>query len=50
MKFYLAEWLALRLDVRDHVRQMNRQQLGVDRIVNDISAMAGLSVFIPFTN
>lgn len=50
MKFYLAEWLALRLDVRDHVRQMNRQQLGVDRIVNDISAMGGLSVFIPFTN
>ena len=50
MKFYLTEWLALRLDVRDHVRQMNRQQLGVDRIVNDISAMGGLSVFIPFTN
>lgn len=50
MKFYLTQWLALRLDVRDHVRQMNRQQLGVDRIVNDISAMGGLSVFIPFTN
>jgi outer membrane beta-barrel protein len=50
MKFYLTEWLAFRLDVRDHVRQMNRQQLGVDRIVNDISAMGGLSVFIPFSN
>jgi outer membrane beta-barrel protein len=50
MKFYLAQWLAFRLDVRDHVRQMNRQQLGVDRLVNDVSAMAGLSLFIPFSN
>ncbi len=50
MKFYLTQWLALRLDVRDHVRQMNRQQLGVDRVVNDISSTGGLSLFIPFSN
>jgi outer membrane beta-barrel protein len=50
MKFYLTEWLALRLDVRDHVRRMNRQQLGLDRIVNDISATGGLSLFVPFSN
>lgn len=50
LKFYLTEWLAFRLDVRDYVRQMNRQQLGVDRIVNDIAAMGGLSLFIPFSN
>jgi outer membrane beta-barrel protein len=50
MKFYLTQWLALRLDVRDLVRQMNRQQLGVDRVVNDITAMGGLSLFIPFSN
>ena len=49
-KFYLTEWFALRLDVRDHVREQKRVQLGVERIVNDISVMAGASVFIPFTN
>lgn len=48
MKFYLAEWLALRLDVKDHVRAQKRVQLGVEKVVNDISAMGGLSVFIPF--
>lgn len=50
MKFYLNEWLALRLDVRDQVRAQQRVQLGVDRIVNDISAMGGLSVFVPFSS
>ena len=47
---YLTEWLALRLDVRDYVREQKRVQLGVEKIVNDISAMGGASVFIPFTN
>jgi outer membrane beta-barrel protein len=50
MKFYFTEWLALRLDVRDHVREQKRVQLGVEKVVNDISAMGGLSVFVPFTN
>jgi outer membrane beta-barrel protein len=50
LKFYLGEWFALRLDVRDHVREQKRVQLGVEKIVNDISAMGGASVFIPFTN
>lgn len=50
MKFYLTQWLALRLDVRDYVREQKRVQLGVEKIVNDISAMGGASVFIPFTN
>ena len=50
MKFYMTEWLALRLDVRDHVREQKRVQLGVEKIVNDISAMGGLSVFLPFSN
>ena len=50
MKFYLTEWLALRLDVRDHVREQKRVQLGVEKVVNDVSAMGGLSVFLPFSN
>ncbi len=49
-KFYFTEWLALRLDVRDHVRAQQRVQLGVEQIVNDISTMGGLSVFLPFSS
>ena len=48
MKFYLTEWLALRWDVRDAVHQQKRVQLGVENIVNDITATGGLSLFIPF--
>jgi outer membrane beta-barrel protein len=50
MKFYLTQWLALRLDVRDLVHEQKRVSLGVEKIVNDITATGGLSVFIPFTN
>ena len=50
MKFYLTQWLALRLDVRDLVHQQKRVALGVDRIVNDLTATGGFSVFIPFSN
>jgi outer membrane beta-barrel protein len=48
MKFYLTEWLALRWDVRDAVHQQKRVSLGVEEVVNDITATGGLSVFIPF--
>jgi outer membrane beta-barrel protein len=50
MKFYFTQWLALRLDVRDLVHEQKRVALGVEKIVNDITATGGLSVFIPFTN
>jgi outer membrane beta-barrel protein len=50
MKFYLTEWLALRLDTRDLVHSQQRVQLGVDRVVNDITAMGGLSLFIPLSS
>ena len=49
MKFFLNDWLGLRLDVRDQVRSV-RGPLGVERTVNDISALGGLSVFIPFSS
>jgi outer membrane beta-barrel protein len=48
MKFYLTEWLALRWDVRDLVHQQKRVELGVEKVVNDLTATGGLSVFIPF--
>jgi outer membrane beta-barrel protein len=48
MKFYLTEWLALRWDVRDAVHQQKRAALGVEEVVNDITATGGLSLFIPF--
>jgi outer membrane beta-barrel protein len=50
MKFYLTQWLAMRLDVRDLVHQQARVALGVDKVVNDITATGGVSVFIPFTD
>lgn len=50
MKFYLTEWLALRLETRDLVHSQQRVQLGVDRVVNDITAMGGLSLFVPFSS
>ncbi len=50
LKFYLLQWLALRLDVRDHVRGQQRASLGVETVVNDVSAMGGLSVFLPFSS
>jgi outer membrane beta-barrel protein len=50
MKFYLTQWLALRLDVRDLVHEQKRAAIGVEKIVNDITATGGLSVFLPFSN
>jgi outer membrane beta-barrel protein len=48
MKLHLNQWLVLRLDARDQVRRQ-RAPLGVEKIVNDLSVLAGLSVFIPFS-
>lgn len=45
-KFYLTQWLALRLDVRDQVLQ--QEVLGESVIVNNVAATLGLSLFIPF--
>lgn len=45
-KFYLTDWLALRLDVRDQVLQ--QEVLGESVIVNNVAATLGLSVFFPF--
>ncbi len=49
MKFHLAQWMLLRLDIRDHVHSL-RAPLGVDEIVNDVTALGGLSVFFPFSS
>jgi outer membrane beta-barrel protein len=50
MKFYLTEWLVFRLDTRDLVHSQQRVQLGVDQVVNDITAMGGLGIMIPFSS
>jgi outer membrane beta-barrel protein len=49
MKFHLAQWLSMRLDIRDNVHAL-RAPLGVDQIVNDITALGGLSLFLPFSS
>jgi outer membrane beta-barrel protein len=48
MKFYLGEWFAIRLDIRDQVLQ--QELLGESKIVNNIAATLGLSVFMPFSS
>lgn len=50
MKFYLSEWLAWRLDVRDHVHAQRAPALGVDKVVNDVSLLTGLSLFLPLSS
>lgn len=49
MKFHLAQWMVLRLDVRDQVHSL-RAPLGVDEVVNDLAAFGGLSLFLPFSS
>lgn len=46
LKFYLASWFALRIDVRDQVLQ--QELLGESAIVNNLAATLGLSLFLPF--
>jgi outer membrane beta-barrel protein len=46
IKFYLNDWFALRIDVRDQILQ--QELLGESRIVNNLTATFGLSVFMPF--
>lgn len=49
MKFHLAQWLVMRLDLRDHVHSL-RAPLGVDEVVHDVMALGGLSLFIPLSS
>jgi outer membrane beta-barrel protein len=49
MKLFFNEWLGMRLDIRDQIRSV-RGPLGVERTVNDIAVLGGLSVFIPFSS
>lgn len=46
LKFFPNEWLAVRVDLRDQV--LTQELLGDARIVNNLMATLGLSVFIPF--
>ncbi len=46
LKFYPAPWLAVRVDLRDQV--LTQELLGDARIVNNLIATLGLSVFLPF--
>jgi outer membrane beta-barrel protein len=46
LKFYPTTWFAVRLDVRDQL--LNQELLGESRIVNNVVATLGLSLFLPF--
>lgn len=45
-KFYPTRWLAVRVDLRDQL--LNQELLGSSRIVNNLLASAGVSMFVPF--
>jgi len=45
LKLYFTEWFAVRFDVRDQVLQ--QEILGASRIVQNLTATLGLSVFLP---
>ncbi len=47
LKFFPTSWFGVRLDVRDQL--LNQELLGESRIVNNLLATLGLSVFLPFT-
>jgi outer membrane beta-barrel protein len=45
-KFFLGHWVALRLDLRDHV--LREVLVGDEHLVNDVLVTLGASAFIPF--
>lgn len=49
MKFFLLDWLGLRFDMRDQIRSI-KGPLGVEKTVNDVLFLGGISVFIPFSS
>jgi outer membrane beta-barrel protein len=49
MKFHLAQWMLVRLDIRDQVHSL-RAPLGVDEVVNDITTLGGISLMLPFSS
>jgi outer membrane beta-barrel protein len=46
LKFYPTSWFAVRMDVRDQL--LNQELLGDSRIVNNLLATLGVSLFLPF--
>jgi len=46
LKFYPNSWLAVRVDLRDQL--LAQELLGESRLVNNLIATLGLSVFMPF--
>lgn len=47
IKFFFDQWFSIRIDIRDQVLQ--QELLGESRIVNNLTATLGLSVFLPFS-
>jgi outer membrane beta-barrel protein len=45
LKFLFGSWFALRLDLRDQV--LSQELIGVSRVVNNLAATLGFSVFLP---
>jgi outer membrane beta-barrel protein len=46
IKFYVGEWFAIRMDLRNHILQ--QELLGESTIVQNLMATMGASMFLPF--
>jgi outer membrane beta-barrel protein len=46
LKFFFGPWFALRLDMRDQV--LSQELLGISKVVNNLAATLGFSIFLPF--
>jgi hypothetical protein len=46
LKFYPTTYLAVRIDLRDQL--LAQELLGESRLVNNLCASLGLSLFLPF--
>lgn len=45
-KMFFTEWFAARLDMRDEV--LSQELLGISKVVNNLAATLGFSIFLPF--
>jgi hypothetical protein len=43
---FFTQWFAVRLDMRDQV--LSQELLGISKVVNNLAATLGFSIFLPF--
>jgi hypothetical protein len=46
MDFYLTKWLSFRIDIRDVM--IIQEVVGETRLTNNITALGGIAIWLPF--